>query len=285
LYVQADASNQSRASLEVVSNVIAHRGNTGAGPRLRNWVGLLTSSNQLQKNSKKDDILSSSEYGQLLKDPDLLFHGIKWDFWKIPSILRQGILSWMAASYRNLALGLNCGVETDSGRSVSCARSPVHESAVGYDSGAFGLYIKAGIAFVIRGVSDGVPNNAHRIPGNAMVEREIDTRNIIGLIVSEEQLEKNISDINILEGGSLFTFHLRCQSLLEYLRQHDVEDSALRAEVQKRVDTDEERKRLEEQFNALIRRSAKFDIPLVDFLRAVLPPHMKLYNGRGFEIC
>lgn len=283
LYVKA-ASNQALVpvSNQVVCPSIALSVETGGRHQVHceiSWPDFK------QINTKKDEILASSEYGQILKDPTLVFHGVRWDFWKIPSILQHGILSKAAADMKDVSMGFNSrDYQIAFDQSVGCARSPVHERAVGYDAGAFGLHIKDGIAFVAR---EGLvySNYKSEISGEARVSWEIETKDIIGLLVSEQHLEKNISDINILEGGSLLTFHLRCQNLLEYLKnEHGIQDRDLWDEVQKSVKTEEERVRLEKRCREVMKLSKKFDIALVGFLDRILPPHMKLYTARGFEI-
>lgn len=57
---------------------------TGRGPMLA-FEGVN------EKNAK--ETLNSPDYGKILKDPDLLFHGINAAIWKIPKILTLGILS------------------------------------------------------------------------------------------------------------------------------------------------------------------------------------------------
>lgn len=256
-------------------------------------------------HSCKKMILNSSEYGELLKDPNLLFHGINKAIWKIPSILKFGILSMNAATKQKVILGLNYGSQNEHGvikngyngnDFISCARSPVHDDSIGgYDAGAFELFIRHGIAFVINGVSGissyQLQDHNSGISGEALIEHSIGSGNIIGLIISDELLDKKITEINFLEGGALNTFHLRCQSLLEYIKDScDAEEiSQLRTKVERPLETEEDEKRLEQEFNKLLQRSIlkKFGtdtIRLVDFIRSIVPADLKLFTSKGFEI-
>jgi hypothetical protein len=252
-------------------------------------------------NPHRESILHSSEYGDLMKDPDVLFHGVNAAIWKIPSILELGILSKSAASIKGVSLGFNYGSQTRLGVKngyneetfISCARSPVHIDALGDKAGAFGLYIKNGISFAVRGVSAigtySLREHDSDIPGEAMVDYTIPAESIIGLVVPKSLLSTKITDINFLQGGAIGTFHLRCQNLLGYLEKKiDIEPS-LAAAVAIPVGSEEDRARLAILFNGLILKcfSSKIDIEsacLVDLLKVLIPSELNIYDTNGFKI-
>lgn len=232
-----------------------------------------------------------------MKDDSLIFYGINIAIWKIPSILNLGILSEKAAANKNMILGFNFGYQSPGGMfhghndktSISCARSPVHIDAIGDEHGAFGLYIKDNISFVIKGVTAGIKSKSG-IPGKALENYEIPSDNIIGLMVPDALVTKKIHEINFLKGGTLNTFHLRCQDLLKFVKEKSgIEDPDLLLKVSIPTNTDEERNQLEAICNKLLQKfiSPKLDIDsgsLIDLLRILVPSKLKLYNSKGFEI-
>jgi hypothetical protein len=234
-----------------------------------------------------EKILSSSEYGELIKDPDILFHGINTAIWKISSILELGILSKKAARDKGVTLGINS--EFNEETCISCARSPVHIDALGDQYGAFSCYIRDEISFAIKGISVAGKHNSD-IPGEAMADYAILPEAIVGLVVPEALLHTKIAKINFLQGGTNATFHLRCQSLLEFLKISDIEDPDLAAAIPTPINiTREKRIGLEAKFNGLLLKylSSKLDIEtacLIDLLRIIMPSGLKLYNTKGFEV-
>ncbi len=243
-------------------------------------------------------ILHSSEYGDLMKDPELLFHGIGNAIWKVPSILRFGILSKKAASAKNLTLGFNYGWQSKNGvfnngengdLHISCARSPVHIYGTGTSNGAFGLFIKNGISFAIRDVSATEKHNS-TLPGEAMVKLTIPSESIIGLVVPESLLRSKITDISFLQDKAIGTFHLRCQSLLRYLEEEvNIEYQNLGIDLSSTIETKDEREKLKVLLNGLLLKyfSSKVDIEtacLIDLLKIIIPSGLKIYNTKGFEV-
>lgn len=252
-------------------------------------------------NLHRESILHSSEYGDLMKDPDVLFHGINAAIWKIPSILEFGILSKRAARNKGVFLGFNYGSETRLGvvngyngeAYISCARSPVHVDSVGDRAGAFGLYIKNGISFAVRGISAISSYNLREhdsgIPSEAMVDYHIPSESIIGLVVSISLLSTKIRAINFLHDGALGAFHLRCKSLLRYLEKKIDIDPSLVTAIAIPIGSEDERVRLEILFNGLILKyfSSLIDIEsacFIDLLKILVPRGLSIYNTNGFKI-
>ncbi len=264
------------------------------------------------KNREAETILKSSEFGPLIKNPDILFHGIKCDFWKIPSILQHGILSKAAAENVNLKLGFNYGVQHDNGtltigynqeRGISLARSPVHDQAIGYEAGAFGIYIRNSIAFAIK--EQIVRTCKESIPGEAIANQNISKEDIIGIVVNKDLLDLKLSQIDILDGGSYGVFHLRCQSLYNFIKnEYGLEDHEIESAISNPIDADreieslpndlreeaikEKMKKIKSKFKVLMSNgiSKKFgkDITLLELLDKTIPSDLKIYTTNGFEV-
>jgi|GEM_PF-6991063 len=252
------------------------------------------------ENPERKNILHSEAYGELMKDPDVLFHGINTAIWKIPSILELGILSKSKGSSHELSLGFNYGRQTELGIEngyngedfISCARSPVHSDSLGDTAGAFRLYITDGISFAVRGTS-AIPSytTSHDsgIPGEAFVRDAIPSTSIVGLVVPQSLLSTKVSDINFLQGGALYTFHLRCQGLLRYLDGKVDINPSLRSAVANTVTSEEERARLEPLFNELLLKSfsSRIDVKSARFselLKIMIPSNLTIYDTKGMKI-
>jgi len=251
-------------------------------------------------NPYRESILDSPKYGILMKDSDVLFHGIDTAIWKIPSILELGILNKKTASSKGVTLGFNFGSQHRLGiengynkeAGVSCAYSPVHINASGV-GGAFGVYIKNGISFALRDIPFLLHHSLIKppsgIPSEIMIDCAIPAKFIVGLVVSTSLLNIKITEINFLKGGVLLTFHLRCQSLLEYLEgKIDIEPS-LAAAIAVPVNSVKDRESLEILFNELILKyfSSRIDIEsacLLDLLKLLVPSDLSIYDTNGFKI-
>lgn len=140
-------------------------------------------------------------YGEVLKDPSNLFHGIGFDVFKLIGILNNGILSENAAKEKNLDLARNYdGYNLND--TVSVAESPSKLQA----HGAFNVYIKSGISFIIKNIPvDGI--GAFKPPHDDSHENYYEKD---PFIVAFNKLNKtNISTLRLMKMNSYHSVNSR----------------------------------------------------------------------------
>lgn len=135
----------------------------------------------------------------ILEDRNLAFHGIGFDYFKMLSILENGILSQHAAQDKGIVLNRNYG-GYNGDYQVSLSESPSINDT--YNHGAFGTYIKSGISFVVdtTGLSC-FPDHSSHIPGEIYANFSVPTENIIGVMLPEESLNTSIDKLSIVMFG------------------------------------------------------------------------------------
>lgn len=132
----------------------------------------------------------------ILEDNNIAFHGINYDYFKMLSILKEGILSQNAAKNSNININRNYkGYNSDN--LVSLSESPsIHNT---YNYGAFNVFVKKGISFVVD-VNDlyCILDTKSGIPGEVYINYSVPRENIIGIMLPEQMLHTSISQLNIL---------------------------------------------------------------------------------------
>jgi len=239
-------------------------------------------------NRYAERVMHSLDYGPLVKKPDLLFHGLFFAFWKIPSILEKGILSRRAAEKLNMQLPFNHGQQTEVGITnghngssfICCALAPTHPE--GSEN-----YIEEGLSFAINGAT---PESFDPIDGEVLIDWKIPPTKIAALVIPEHLIETPISEINFLEGGADEVFHLRCQFLAKYLqREYGIKDTELAAKIARPIPSDE-RINIEQAYNDLLKSclARKFDLNeprgFLKLVRSLAPDNLRLFNSKGFPI-
>jgi len=134
----------------------------------------------------------------ILENKNIAFHGINYDYFKLMSILETGVLSQNAASDIGIILNRNYGGYNGDDR-VSLSESPsIHGT---YNYGAFNVFVKKGISIVID-TSDlyCIPDTKSGISGEIYVNYSVPRENIIGVMIPEQALQTNISQLNIFAG-------------------------------------------------------------------------------------
>lgn len=134
----------------------------------------------------------------ILENRDISYHGINFDYIKMLGILQYGILSYDAAI--QLGINLNRNYEGYNGNSnISLSESPSIKGT--YNYGAFNVFVKNGISFVIDTSNlKCIPDNKSYIPGEIYVNYKIPIENIIGIMLPEQSLNIPISQLNIFAG-------------------------------------------------------------------------------------
>ena len=131
----------------------------------------------------------------ILENGNIAFHGINYDYFKMMSILKYGILSQKAAENNGLTINRNYGGYNGNSQ-VSLSESPsIHGT---YNHGAFNVFVKNGISFVID-VSDlhCIPDNKSGIPGEVYVDYAIPIEKILGIMIPESAAQATIDKLNI----------------------------------------------------------------------------------------
>ncbi len=132
----------------------------------------------------------------ILENNNISFHGINFDYFKMLSILRLGILSYSAAQYKGVSLKRNFKGYNGS-FNVSLSESPsIHGT---YNFGAFNSYIKNGISFVIDTSNlYCIPDRGEsKIPWEIYAIDHVPRENIIGIMLPEQFLQTSINQLNI----------------------------------------------------------------------------------------
>lgn len=131
----------------------------------------------------------------ILENNNISFHGINFDYFKMLSILQSGILSLNAALDNGIYLNRNYGGYNGSSY-ISLAESPsIHDT---YNHGAFNIYVKNGISFVIDTSNlYCIPDKKSGIPGEVYVSYSVPRENIIGIMLPEQSLQTPIIKLNI----------------------------------------------------------------------------------------
>lgn len=136
------------------------------------------------------------------------FHGIGFNFFKLESILKYGILSYHEAVKKNLTT-----IRNFNGNNGSVWISVVDSKDLSKNGKAYNLFIKNGISFycmvpaLVKG-ADGKKNNGEFQPINSgeyedehFVFNKIDYSNIHSLVINKEVLDKGIDELNYLYGS------------------------------------------------------------------------------------
>lgn len=157
----------------------------------------------------------------ILNDTNLRFHGVGHNILKFISILEHGILT-EDDSKRTKLYTKNYGAYNKSNM-VSITISPFTYGT--FNHGAFGTFIANGIGFVLEN-SQGI-NASKTVCDSGFIDEEfhigsIDKSNIVGIIVSKDLKNKNISDLNILSKIGTGYVDDTCISILEFLNNSGV---------------------------------------------------------------
>ena len=131
----------------------------------------------------------------ILEDFNIAFHGISFDYFKMLSILQTGILSYDAALDGGIVINRNYGGYNGDSQ-VSLSESPsIHGT---YNYGAFNVFVKKGISFVIDiGNLYCIPDTKSGIPGEIYVNYIVPRENIIGIMLPKDLLYTSIDKLNI----------------------------------------------------------------------------------------
>jgi len=264
------------------------------------------------------EVISANPKQELLQDKSKYFHGIGFDLPRIPKILKIGILNEKDALAQNANIQRNTrGFNLDD--TISVAESPSINNT--YDHGAFGLYIKSGISFVIDKQKlhiFGIPSNitsddlnvarpSSRIRGEQFIEGSVPRDNIVGVMVPKEMLDIKIAELPLgLRNIGWGQINDKCKSLIAEVEKecaYSEDTSKLEEFVQKRElvqqlkgDSLVKGKQEEQIFlemervvtgfmeRAYAKKLGKEDVRLKDVLEYYLPPAMKVYNTSGASI-
>lgn len=248
---------------------------------------LIPHSHQTQKNNPN--------LGPLLQNNELVFHSIGNDISKLTSILDHGILSKAAACEKQLNIPTTYGAKGVNGYNgenhISLCRAPFHQDANGYDVGAFGVYARRGITFIVssdmvQSMKKGTTMDSG-IPGECYISGTISRENITGIMVQTELLDLPLSEINFLAGGGAGTIHLRAQGLYQYIfKQTGFQDELAWSFIQSPAKNYEDRQHYEQVMTAFVTQAyASTNITTMrDFLKLTIPCTMDVYDNRGFKI-
>ncbi|GEM_PF-6237042 len=248
------------------------------------------------------------QYGEVLLDKSKLFHGVGFDTIRFKSILEHGILSENAASQRGMNHTRNYGGYNLSD-AVSVVESPsIHNT---FTFGAFRIYIKDGISFVIDGVNGfKARQGSSRDSGfvdEAYVSHEVPRSNISGVMVPEDALSKPVSELPIglshMGYGFVDNRSRRILADLEHELGYKADATALEEIIQQKealensdMDYLEKDKGRKELFNAMetnlqshigqaySHHMGKETVTLRDVMTKYLPDGMQIYNSDGFPI-
>ena len=254
-----------------------------------------TSSAQLFPPTTHRESRPISSLGPILRDPSFFFHSIYHDITKLPSIFAHGVLTAADMRKHNLPLAFTYGSPESPALNgwdrVSLTLSPSHPDSPGYDRGAFGLFAKKQLTFIISNFPQHPLFHLPSLPEGEVQSESISPRKIIGLLVPNKFHISPISDINFLARGSLSTLHMRCQRAYQFIRKtYDLENSHLLEQVASPI-TKENQESIQAAFNDFITEGfCKYfqknptSIPAIDALRTLIPPQLPLYDELGVSL-
>lgn len=262
---------------------------------------------------------SSSNYGEILLDRSLLFHGIGFDFARLKGILHHGILSEDEARQRGVRFirnydGFNLA------NTVSVAKPPsIHNT---FTNQAFNTYISNGISFIISGmkVEKDTPRRYSALRSiddeleetlnvnfddEAFVKDYIPLENITGIMAPHTALSKPISELPlVLQGTGIRYIDIRCRAMISFLqvecgfigdtsslrsfvermnnltRYHDVGVMNEVSDIVSQIDNFM-RLYISRAYDKLFQKE---NATLRDVLRYYVPPGMRFFNSRGIPM-
>lgn len=131
----------------------------------------------------------------ILENPNIAFHGINFDYFKMLGILQDGILSQKAAELIGINLDRNYGGYNGNINVSLCESPSIHGT---YDYGAFGTIAKDGISFVVDTSNKWcISDNKSGIVGEIYINLSVPRENILGIMLPEEYLQTSIDKLNI----------------------------------------------------------------------------------------
>ena len=271
-------------------------------------------------DTENPELPKPKEYGELLYDKSKLFHGIGFDLIRLKRILEHGIFSENAAREKGLSVARNYG-GYNLNDTVSVTESPsVHGT---FTFGAFFVYIKNGIGLVIdntpldgvkafrapqmRGDYETSTSRASGFVDEACIVHEVPRRNIVGVMVPEDALDRPLSELRLgLDKIGTGYINNRCRSLVTeiekelgysanlipleaLMRQKDLLDKAdlsylEKRDAQDRVFNEMDRFIAEYTEQAYKAKLGKDRVVLRDILREYVPSGVETYNSDGFPI-
>jgi hypothetical protein len=263
------------------------------------------------------EFTDSNSSKELLQDRSKYFHGIGFDLPRIGKILKLGILTEKEA----LAQGANVVRNTQGfnlNDTVSVAESPSINNT--HAHGAFGLYIKSGISFVIDrqnlhmfGIPSSITSDdlnvarpSSRICGEQYIAGSVPTDNIVGVMVPEEMLNKKVTELSLgLKNIGWGQINDKCTKMVAELEKEcgytadisELYELIKRREAIRQQKFGLERDKQEEQVildmekyvtgfmeKAYAKKMGKEDVTLRDILEHYLPSTMKVYDTSGSPI-
>lgn len=241
------------------------------------------------------------EKGDILADPELLFHGISgFDITRLKSILNHGILTGGSLTASGRGNRNFSGYNKDN--MVSVAESPSVNNT--YRHGAYGAFVANGIGLIIDG-KNSIPDNVtggSGIPGERYVVGDISINNISGVILPSESLDMRIEDlpIGLNRMGSGFVKE-RVQSILRnlnidsssgeieaILNELDNNEASSEEYLARKNKQDDLIMKLDLSLSALISKEyakeSDQEPTLRNVLRDILPDNLQVYDEDGEEI-
>lgn len=210
------------------------------------------------------------ELGMYQFNDNTLIHGISFDFWKMESIFKNGILSKNEA----LKLGINYS-RNYHGKNNDDYISMIRYIYVNDEdiNGAYNLYVKDGIGLIVEDtpyIYDKGVLEFHR-SDEVYVKDRVSPKNIKGIILNEEILKKDISELKVLPINSVSYVYIKhiCDNIIEYLKDYnylvsnDEYNNYLRklyfiSGIYREVTNSESKKALKEEFRKALLELNKF---------------------------
>lgn len=190
------------------------------------------------------------------------FHGIGFDFFKLESILKKGILSHHEAIKQNVDM-----VRNFNGNNKSLWISVVPFESVSQDGKAYNRFIKKGISFFafVPELKNGTNENssynqAHNsgeYDDESFVFNSIPLKNIHSIIVFKDSWDKNISELDYLHGANNYDIICsKIESIISNIKKSsklDIESSRVNKLLDKyrELTIDFEKKSITEQKNTM----------------------------------